>query len=136
MYEQDALNEALDRITDLEREVARLNERYEGLSAEETYNRTVEYIMMNKPVWDRLKNDALHAVDSNERFSIAKEFEVLRESKWLERNEHEQYKCNNSYRACIVRFLLVEIPQLRKLVAIRRSKIDKFFPQLWDEVAA
>ncbi|MBQ9041472.1 MAG: hypothetical protein IJ111_01490 [Eggerthellaceae bacterium] len=116
----------------LKRELARHEERTEGLSAQETYNRTKAYIDNNPKVWERICLDATHAVMLNERFSIAKEFEELRDSKWLEKHESEDYKCNNSYRACMTRFLVVQFPSLVTdgLVSIRKSKIDKFFPEL------
>lgn len=121
------LADALDRISQLERELARHEERTEGLSALETYNRSKAYIDNNPNVWERLKLDAAQAVLLNEHFSIADEFEQLRKSKWLDRNESEDYKCNNSYRACLIRFLKCEYPSLK--VTLRKSKVDKFFPQ-------
>lgn len=132
-YVQDVektLGEALDRITWLERELARHEERTEGLSAQETYNRAKLYIDMNPGVWQRIKADARVAAHIGRRFSIAREFEELRDQKWLELNENEQYRCNNSYRACLTRFLMQEVPEVIPFVKWRRSKIDKYFPGL------
>lgn len=130
---EQAMTAMLDRIADLEREVRRLTEKYEGLSPEEMYRRTSVYIAMNPEVWQRLKEDAAYAVAKEQPFSIAKEFEELRASRWLQRNEHEEYKCNNSYRAVLTRFLVADIPSLKPYVTLRRSKVDKFFKQLWKE---
>ncbi len=130
---EKTLNEALDRITFLERELARHEERTEGLSAQETYNRSKAYIDNNPVVWERLKQDAASAVMCDEHFSIAEEFEKLRRMKWLQKHENEEYKCNNSYRACLTRFLKQEFPSLR--VTLRKSKVDRFFPELWRAAA-
>lgn len=123
----ETIRELQAEVAYLKEELARHEERTEGLNAEQMQNRAVEYVQMNPIVWERIKQDALNAAGQHKRFSIAKEFEELRNVKWLDLNENEQYKCNNSYRAPLTRMLVQEIPEVRPYVSMRRSKVDKYY---------
>lgn len=129
------INALEERIAFLERELERLTEKYEGMSAEDMYKRTRTYIENNPVVWEKVKQDARRCAEQGEPFSIAKEFEELRLGNWLIDHESEDYRCNNSFRACMTRFLLLEVPQVKPYVKLRKSKIDKYFPGLWEKVA-
>lgn len=121
------------QITELQRQVKELQERlalFEAktgyMSAETMLENAKAWIARNPKAWSYLKRMAHHAITNQQRFSIKRELEELRESDIVLGDESD-YKISNSYSAVFVRLLIQEMPELRELVTLRPSKVDRLF---------
>lgn len=107
-------------------ELERHVERTEGMSAEKMFARARGFMRENPSVWGRIKDDARSAAREGRRFSMKKEIEDLRDEGRIKTLEGD-YKFNSSVTAALTRFLLHEVPEAEPYVAIRPSKVDKYF---------
>ena len=120
-------------VEELEREVSELKERLAlfeaktGFMSADTMKENAEaWIARNPKAWAFIKNAALAAVRDQKRFSIKRTLENLRELPgfvW----QGDDFKISNSYSSVFVRILVTEMPELRELVTLRRSKVDRLF---------
>lgn len=124
---QKQIDELTDKQKKLERELDEHRVRTEGLSAQEMFKRAKAFKDNNPGIWDQIVADARIAAKYQRRFSVKKEIEELRETKWILLDEHEDYRFNNSYTAPLTRFLIQEVPEVEPYVHIRTSKTDKYF---------
>lgn len=127
-----SLVDIMRRVEVLEGELARHEERTEGMSAEEMYLRTQEFIDRNPLVWSALKTLARQAVREQSRFSIKKVVEDLRGSSLVQRGTGESFEFNSSLTSTLLRFLLKEVPKLKPLARTKSCKTDKYFNGLAD----
>lgn len=113
------------RVGALERELARHESRTEHMTAERMYVAGRSFIECNPFVWGLIKSDARAAAVAGRRFSMKREFEDMRD-------EHAtvgdaRWRFRNSLAPVLVRFLLLEVPEVAPFVARGRSKVDKYF---------
>ena len=116
-------------VANLRERLARYEERGYYMTAEEMYERAERWIALNAQAWAYIKREALACVRRNERFSMKRAAENLRYKSGIVMSD-EDYKVCNSYTAALSRFLLREMPELRGHMFLRRSKVDKFFPDV------
>lgn len=121
-------------VEELEREVAELRERLQqfeaktGFMSAETMKENAEaWIARNPKAWDIIRDQAKAAIRDQKRFSVKKALEVLRDSPIITWLTEDDFKISNSYSAVFVRILVTEMPELRPLVTIRRSKVDRLY---------
>ena len=117
------------RISELEDELKRFESKTGFMNAETMLDRAKAWIVRNPKAWSYLKRMAHCSVTKQQRFSIKRELEELREASDINMGEDE-YRISNSYSAVFVRLLADEMPELRSLVTFRKSKVDRFFPWL------
>lgn len=121
-------------VEELEREVAELRERLQqfeaktGFMSAETMKENAEaWIARNPKAWGIICDQARAAIRDQKRFSVKKALEVLRDSPIITWLTEDDFKISNSYSAVFVRILVTEMPELRPLVTIRRSKVDRLY---------
>ena len=112
----------------LRAELARHEERTEGLSAEQTQKRAVAWREAHPEAWRRIRADGARAAAECRRFSMKREVEQLRAERLIDpAGEPKGYLFNNSYTAPLTRMLLAEVPELKGYVRTRKSKVDKYY---------
>jgi len=113
------------RVTMLEERLSQFEAKTGFMSAETMYESGKAWIARNPRAWRYIKQYADGCIDEQRRFSIQKACEELRDSDLVDKDE--LYKVNNSYAAVLTRFLVKELPELKPLVSMRKSKVDRFF---------
>lgn len=114
------------RIAELESRLACFESKTGFMNAETMLENAKAWIVRNPKAWKYLQHMARHAIANQERFSIKKELEELREADFV-LNDEADYKISNSYSSVFVRMLIQEMPELRELVTLRHSKVDRLF---------
>lgn len=114
-----------ERINQLEDQLARFEAKTGFMSADTMRKRGLAWIARNPRAWRYLKQKAFNSITNQARFSIQKELETLREAE-INMGDDE-YKVANSYGALLARELCDEMPELRELVTLRPSKLDRFY---------
>lgn len=113
------------RVGTLERELARHEARTEHMTAEVMYVAGRLFIEANPAVWSLIKSHARSAASKGRRFSMKREFEDMRGE--LATEGDGRWSFRNSLAPVLVRFLLIEVPEVEPYVARGRSKVDKYF---------
>lgn len=113
------------RVDALERELARHESRTEFMTAERMYVAGRRFIESNPAVWGLIKSHARAAAGEGRRFSMKREFENMRGE--LAPVGDARWRFRNSLAPVLVRFLLLEVPEVGPYVARGRSKVDKYF---------
>lgn len=116
-----------ERINELEDELKRFEAKTGFMSAETMLNNAKAWIARNPKAWAYLKRMAHYSITNQSRFSIKREIEALRESSDVKLSDEDDYKISNSYSAVFVRLLIEDMPELRPLVVLRPSKVDRLF---------
>ena len=127
-YTRDLENEVMrlnSKIADLEERLAQFEAKTGFMSAEEIVKHAKAWTVNNPHAWQFMRNYADRAIVNNERFSMQKVLEEMRESPLAIAFPGEDFKINNSYAAAFVRMLVAEKPDLAKHVTLRRSKVDR-----------
>ena len=114
-----------ERINALEERLSLFEAKTGFMSAETMYENGEAWIARNPRAWRYIKQYANGCIDEQRRFSIQKACEELRDSDLVDKDE--LYKVNNSYAAVLTRFMVQELPELKPLVMMRKSKVDRFF---------
>lgn len=114
-----------ERINQLEDQLARFEAKTGFMDADTMREKGLAWIARNPRAWRYLKRMAHYSVTNQSRFSIQKELETLRETE-INMGDDE-YKVANSYGALLARELCDEMPELRELVTLRPSKLDRFY---------
>lgn len=120
----DSYEALQERIAELEQRLALFESKTGFMSAETMLENAKAWVARNPQAWKYLKAMAHRAITNQERFSIKRELEELRESNSV-RMDTDDYKISNSYASVIVRLLIQEMPELREFVTLRRSKVDR-----------
>lgn len=120
----DSYEALQERIAELEQRLALFESKTGFMSAETMLENAKAWVARNPQAWTYLKAMARRAITNQERFSIKRELEELRESNTV-RMDEDDYKISNSYAAVLVRLLIQEMPELREFVTLRRSKVDR-----------
>lgn len=122
----ESVGKLLGIVRAIAEELERHVEKTEGMSAAKMFVRARGFMSGNPAVWDRIKSDARNAARDGRRFSMKKEIEVLRDEGRIKTGEGD-YKFNSSVTAALTRFLLYEVPEVEPYVAVRASKVDRYF---------
>ena len=120
------INQLEDQVRELTARLAVFEARTGFMSAETMLENAKAWIARNPKAWSYLKRMAHYSITNQQRFSIKRELEALREADGVSVGE-DDYKISNSYSAVFVRLLVDEMPELRELVSLRPSKVDRFF---------
>lgn len=120
----DSYEALYERIAELEQRLALFESKTGFMNAETMLANAKAWVARNPQAWTYLKAMAHRAITNQERFSIKRELEELRESNFV-RMDEDDYKISNSYAAVLVRLLIQEMPELREFVTLRRSKVDR-----------
>ena len=112
------------RVQELEERLAEFESKTGFMNAETMLANANAWIVRNPKAWTYLKAKAHRSITNQERFSIKRELEELRESNNI-RMDEDDYKISNSYSAVFVRLLIQEMPELREFVTLRHSKVDR-----------
>lgn len=121
-------------VEELERQIAELTARLEtfeaktGFMSAETMKENAEaWIERNPMAWNLIKARAQASIRAQKRFSVKRALEELRDAPGIVWGSNDDFKISNSYSAVFVRILVTEMPELRELVTLRRSKVDRLF---------
>jgi uncharacterized coiled-coil protein SlyX len=121
-----SVEELQARIADLEERLARHEERTEPMSAEVMYNTAQEFITNNPDVWRSMVNVARSRARQGKRVSMKRIVEDTRDqygAVW----QTEDFKLSNSVTAALARFLVLECPEAKDHMNLKRSKVDRYF---------
>ena len=77
----------------------------------------------NPEAWERMKAWATEYIAEGRRFSMERLIQRARYETRVDVTSHG-FKVNNSTRAALARQLISEIPESRKYIEIRNSKVD------------
>lgn len=114
-----------ERVAELERELARVKPRREYLTAEEMYLSARCFIDANPTIWSLIKSHATAAASEGRRFSMKREFEDLRDE--CKTVGDYEWMFPNPLAAPLVRFLLIDVPEVDPYIKRGKSKVDKYF---------
>lgn len=124
------------RVDDLERtvriqaaEIERLEIREQGMSAEETMDAARRFVASNPDIWFRAKRAALDAVEEGRPFSMRDE---LRKMAKVAAHDEGEPGIINAITPALVRMMILDVPALRGRVRLGRSKVDKYFPSIFE----
>lgn len=124
-------NERLSKeIEEVKRELALHRRNTEAMSAKDMYEGAKAAKETNPAVWAYIVRKAQWHVDNSKTFSLWKIIEELRESENIIVVDGDRYKFNSSFTSTWLRFLFLEIPELKKITRYRSCKTDKYFGDL------
>lgn len=115
------------RIAELEERLALFESKTGFMSAETMKENAEAWIARNPKAWDLIKANAKASIRQQKRFSVKRALEELRDAPDIIWGSNDDFKISNSYSAVFVRILITEMPELRELVTLRRSKVDRLF---------
>lgn len=115
------------RIAELEERLALFESKTGFMSAETMKENAEAWIARNPKAWDLIKANAQASIRQQKRFSVKRALEELRDAPGIIWGSNDDFKISNSYSAVFVRILVTEMPELRELVTLRRSKVDRLF---------
>lgn len=115
------------RIAELEERLALFESKTGFMSAETMKENAEAWIERNPMAWDLIKARAQASIRQQKRFSVKRALEELRDAPGIVWGSNDDFKISNSYSAVFVRILVTEMPELRELVTLRRSKVDRLF---------
>lgn len=113
------------RVEELERELEVGHLYVEGMSAEKMYLEALGFIENNPSIWDVIVSHARDAAVHGRRYSMKREFEEMRD-KYVPVGD-ERWRLRNALAAPLVRFLLIDVPEVAPFVERGRSKVDRYF---------
>lgn len=121
--------DALERLVCEQREeINRLSEREHGIDAEETMRKAEAFVRDNPEIWGALKAAARGAVEAGARFSTRDE---IRRYKMAAVKEDGSHGILNAITPALTRLLVRDVDGLDGCVRMTRSKVDKYFPDLF-----
>ena len=120
------LDELQARIDELEERLARHEERTEPMSAETMYETAKAWIEANPQIWELVKSKAMSRARRNQRVSMQRIVEELRDQYGLVW-QTENFKIANGCVAPLARFLVAECPKVKDHIRLGRSKVDRYF---------
>ena len=99
-------------------------DRQKLLRPRDYYGRFLVWKNANPEIWKQVEKYALEMARARRRFGIKAIFERVRWWCAIETNGKYEFKLNNNYTACAVRYLEKVYPELRGLFAKRRAQCD------------
>ncbi len=111
------------------RELERLSMREHGMTAEETMAKARAFIALNPGIWEDVRRAAVQAARCGRPFSMRDELRK-HAARAFGDGEHGVV---NAITPALTRIMCTEVPELRHSVRLNRSKVDRFFPELFEE---
>lgn len=113
------------RVDELERELARHEQRTEAMTAEQTYLAAASFVRCNPDAYALVVEHAKEAVAAGERFSVKREFEDMRGK--VPAVGSLAYRYCNAITPAIARMVVVDVPEVDPYLRRGKSKVDKYF---------
>ena len=126
-YPGDYVKSLEMRIDELEERLKQFESKTGFMNAETMYHNAELWIVRNPRAWAFIKQRADKCVHDGHRFSMKRALEELRDSDLVNRFNEDEFKISNSLASVLTRFLIEDMPEVREVVTLRHSKVDRLF---------
>ena len=116
-----------NRVKELEERLKQFESKTGFMSAETMYSNAKAWIARNPRAWAFIKQRADKCIHDGHRFSMQRALEELRDSDLVNRFNEDDFKVNNSLASVLTRFLIEDMPEVKSVVTLRHSKVDRLF---------
>lgn len=126
-YKNEYIARLEKRIETLEERLSEFESKTGFMNAETMYHNAELWIVRNPRAWAFIKQRADKCVHDGHRFSMKRALEELRDSDLVNRFNEGEFKISNSLASVLTRFLIEDMPEVREVVTLRHSKVDRLF---------